>query len=288
VQGSNILLAIDTTNLVIRTYGDTLSTVMPDASVSSGATWTAWSWELPTGATSVQVRYATRADYAGGTLTTRLAIATPLLGDGLALTAGTTYYWQARVASPVLGPWTDQASFVVPLTAPVAPGASMIPAMGATGVAINPTFTWAIVGGAVAYEFVIAEDIGQDDYFAIIDYSATTDVNMHVAREDLKYDTLYFWRVRAVGASISSSWTTQSFRTLSEPTTPEMIIVDEPPAPDPIIIEIPPAQEITLEIPPTAAPVEVIPDAILYVVIIVGAVLIIAVIVLIVRTRRVA
>jgi len=168
-------------------------------------------------------------------------------------------------------------------TVPVAPAIGM-PAFGEQEAPIRPTFTWTASATATSYEFVLAEEIGQDDKFAIIDYSATTNLPGHKAREQLKYDTVYNWRVRAVNAIGAGAWTTGFFTTVTEP-------VPEPePIPPVIIKEMPPtpAPEIILNVPPaTKQEVQVIPDYLLWVVVAVGAVLIIAVVVLIVRTRRV-
>ena len=170
-----------------------------------------------------------------------------------------------------------------PPAAPATPAVGL-PTFGTTEAEIKPTFTWTAVAGATSYEFVLAEEIGQDDKFAIIDYSATTTINGHVAREQLKYGTVYNWRVRAVGAAGTGDWTEAFFTTVEEPE----------PAPEPVppveIVQQPPAAapEIILQVPPTEAPVNVIPDYLLWTVVAVGALLIIAVIVLIVRTRRVA
>jgi len=177
-------------------------------------------------------------------------------------------------------------ALVEPVVVPVVPviGMTGTPVFGAIAAPIQPTFTWSAVAGATSYEFVLAEEIGQDDKFAIIDYSATTTINGHVAREQLKYDTVYNWRVRAVNATGPSLWATSFFTTITEPVPPPE------PVPPVIIKETPPtpAPEIILQVPPaTKQEVQVIPDYLLWVVVAVGAVLIIAVVVLIVRTRRV-
>jgi len=155
------------------------------------------------------------------------------------------------------------------------------PTFGDTDVPIKPTFTWTAAGDAIGYEFVLAEELGLDDPFQIIDYSATSTTNGHVAREELKYSTTYWWRVRASSATATGDWVVSFFTTEDEPeeALPPIEIIEEVTEPPVITIEIPPAVEKV-----TSA----IPDWALYTIIAVGAVLIIAVIVLIVRTRRVA
>ena len=168
--------------------------------------------------------------------------------------------------------------------APAAP-AVLTPTFGGDDVPLKPTFTWTASENATSYEFVLAEEIGQDDKFAIIDYSATTSTHGHVARETLKYNTVYNWRVRAVSDVGSGDWTIGFFTTMTEPEpepepTPAVIVKETPPTPAPeIILQVPPAE---------VEQVQVIPDVLLWVVVAIGAVLIIAVVALIVRTRRVA
>jgi len=167
--------------------------------------------------------------------------------------------------------------------------AGLGPAIGSVNVDTLPTFTWSQVADATGYEFVLAEEIGQTNSFAIINYAAGTTTNGHVARETLKYLTTYNWRVRAVGPNGNGAWQTSFFTTMDEPAPPP------PPPPDPLPPVVitptqpaPPAPEIILEVPASPAPVQVIPESVLWVVVGVGAILVIAVIVLIVRTRRVA
>ena len=177
-------------------------------------------------------------------------------------------------------------------------GVTLVPAIAAMGVGINPTFTWGAVAGADNYDFVLSEEIGQDDPFAIPEYADTCRINAHVAKKTLKYNTQYHWRVRpsrVIGIEElapgdvrdiveKGAWTEGLFITMTEPEEEEPPIIIEPqePTPAPIIniepIVIPPAE---------ADPVQVIPDYLLWIIIAVGAILVIAVIVLIVRTRRV-
>jgi len=168
-----------------------------------------------------------------------------------------------------------------PLAAPAGATIAQSPTLGAVSVPIDTTFTWAAVTGAVSYEFEIAEEIGQIDKFYLKDEVAGTTVNAYKLLDNLKYDTQYWWRVRAVPAvGTKSAWTTSFFTTAKEPApVPEVV--------PPVQIVQQPAPEITLEIPP-AQKVDVIPPYLLWAVIAVGAVLVIAVIVLIVRTRRIS
>ncbi len=171
-------------------------------------------------------------------------------------------------------------------TAPAAPPVAVIaqyPLNGAVAIPIDVTFTWPAVAGATSYDFVLAQELGQIDKFAIPDYGSTTPTNAVKASTDMKYNTQYWWRVRSVNSIGSSAWTVGTFTTAKEPaavvTPTTTIIVPTQPAVTPTVI-------IT-----TSAPVEqtpVIPSYLLWAVIAVGAVLVIVVIVLIVRTRRIS
>ncbi len=207
-------------------------------------------------------------------------------GDTTSLKGGTTYYWQIRAISPIPSRVTV-SSFITALSAvnPAPVAQNPVPVNGAINIPVDTTFTWpAVVGTNVTYEFVIAQELGNADKFAIIDDSATTPTNAFKLRESLKYNTQYWWRVRAVSATATSAWTTMFFTTEKEPaavteTTPavtQTIIVPTQPAP---IITV------TNQVPKSEP---VIPTYLLWAIIAVGAILIIAVIVLIVRTRRIS
>jgi hypothetical protein len=206
-----------------------------------------------------------------------------------ALKGGTAYSWRVKATSPLPSRWSTQ-TFTTALSAvnPTPVPVDAVPANGATGVDVNTTFTWpAVAGSNVTYEFVIAEETGQTDKFAIIDYSATTPTNATPLRETLKYNTQYWWRVRATNGTVTSAWSTFFFTTEAAPvttTTNTQPVVTIPPATSTVITITQPVTSFTITQPGTS---NSIPPALLWAVIAIGAILIIAVIVLIVRTRRI-
>jgi len=284
-SGSNILYGVETIEATTPAYGyagrvlgfkDTLTGSPAQTGPANNAKLTTTTtgtltWTKVTGATTYDYKLNTAAAVALGNVD---KIALTLL------TAGSTNSWSVRVLTPIKSRYSAVRSFITALDTPGVGAVNTLPALGAQGVAIDTTFTWPIVAGATGYEFVIAEDLGMDDPFQIIDYSANSPVNAHKLREDLKYNTRYYWRVRATSATTVGAWTISQFTTAKVPVEapPPVIIEENPP---------PPATEIILEIPPVPAPVQVIPELILWIIVAVGAVLVIAVIVLIVRTRRV-
>ncbi len=88
------------------------------------------------------------------------------------------------------------------------------PPVGARDVSLCPVFTWPGTNGTISYDFVIAEDFGHVNKFAIIDYGATTSRNSIGCKETLKPNTTYWWQVRAVGPTkLVGAWTSYFFTT---------------------------------------------------------------------------
>lgn len=88
------------------------------------------------------------------------------------------------------------------------------PSNSATGVAVQPTFTWTASGQAASYTLEVATDPG----FTIIVHSATGLTGTSYNGATLNTSTTYYWRVRVVnscGTSANSS--VFSFTTVSEP-----------------------------------------------------------------------
>jgi hypothetical protein len=269
-------------------------------------------WTAMTGANIYQVGVNDASTFAGndfsgdgtGNVYSNPASTTPnaftVKGNATnAITSGGTYYWRVRATSVINGAvigtlysrWsTPTWSFI---TALATPGASvttaMFPTQGSTGVPVDTTFTWpASTTTGATYQFVIAEELGNVDKFAIIDYSATCPTNATVLRETLKYDTTYWWRVRTVTATSQSDWTTYFFTTEPAPVATSTTTTNPPVTT--IIVPTQPVATPTVTIINSGTPAPttpVIPTYLLWAVIAVGAVLVIALIVLIVRTRRI-
>jgi hypothetical protein len=278
-----------------------LSTPADKAQVTD-QTSTAVTWAALSGATNYVVSVNPASDfsgtangvtYAAGTLTATAGGAAPIL------VAGNTYYWKVKASSQVLGGltanldsrWSTVRSFVttLPTVGSGAP-ATLLPLIGATNVPVDGTFSWPVPAGTItSYDFVIAEDQGTANHFAIIDFGDTTTINAYKLKEPLKYNTTYWWEVRADSGTATGAWTIGYFTTAPAPTsttttstaavTPTVIVT----APTQ-----PPATYTIVNSGTTGTTTPVIPTYLLWLVIVVGAVLVIAVIVLIVRTRRIS
>jgi hypothetical protein len=143
------------------------------------------------------------------------------------------------------------------------------PAPGATVKCGVVAFQWNAADWATGYELMLA----LNDTFTSPVASVTVPNPAWVSDVELKCDTIYFWRVRAVSDSSKSEWGVGSFLTEPEPEAPA------PPAAPPVVnVPEQPAPQVTVPSP--------IPIAAIWAIIIIGGVLLIAIIILIVVTRR--
>jgi hypothetical protein len=139
-------------------------------------------------------------------------------------------------------------------------------------VSVLPTFVWSPVTGATEYQIIVSDR----ENFDIITFSHNTNQAVYAVTEDeqLAYNTVYYWRVRASKPDTAvTQYQTGIF------TTEQKAV----PTKEPITITQPGPTTITVSVPP---PQEVIPAYLLWIIIGIGAILVIALIVLIVRTRR--
>ena len=257
-------------------------------------------WEAVDDATSYELEVAADSTFATVDYSADSVVNGHLVAEDLDY--GTTYYWRVRTISDTLtSSWSAGSMFTTVAEEPepeIELPEIVFPAIGAMGVTNEPTYSWEAVAGADHYDFEVAEDMGlltKDDPFAMLDYSTSCLINAHAAKEALKLESSYYWRVRTVidleeGVEVGS-WVTGYFTVMGEPEEAEPPIVVEEITPvtpeitiEPVVI---PPQEVIIEIAPDEV-VQVIPDYLLWIIVVVGAVLISAVIVLRVRTRRVA
>jgi hypothetical protein len=131
------------------------------------------------------------------------------------LECGHTYYWRVRVrhaatTETIRSPWSETSSFTVKAGAPIAAhhqGVQLLaPHNGAVGCPITSVpFSWAPLPGVTRYQFELAEDA---DFSKIIS-SVTTPATAHTYEGWLKFDSVYFWRVRALevnGQTAPGDW----------------------------------------------------------------------------------
>jgi hypothetical protein len=167
-----------------------------------------------------------------------------------ALEPATTYYWRVRVSEPVLSPWSAKWSFTTSLDTETATIKLESPKAGAAGVPVKPLFQWNAVTGADAYELLVSADIQFSDPLITKSGAEALPTTAWQADISLNYNTTYYWKVRALGASTYSAWSAASSFTTELPPLPAMPLAATPP----IILPVPPPQTIPPMLFPPASP----------------------------------
>ncbi len=199
----NRLWSIDTTNVHLMTFTDTLTALVilisPDDQAEGVGVLrndaikdVELEWEVLSGVTKYQWQLNDDADFSdvsfeGDTRSSSKEVP--------ALELATVYYWRVRATEPFLSPWSEEWSFTT-ATGDEVNGPELIsPEADATGVAIKPVFEWSSVAGAEGYELVVATKASLDDpvVLKVSDYalpSTTWECNVK-----LDYDTTCYWFV---------------------------------------------------------------------------------------------
>ncbi|MBK0403045.1 T9SS type A sorting domain-containing protein [Adhaeribacter sp. BT258] len=187
------------------------------SSPSSGATSIAiarnFSWNASSNAYYYQLQLATTSDFQAlfkdtSNITT---LSVPISG----MAYSTKYYWRVRAINTTgASNWSSVRSFTtVPVPIPAAPTLNL-PATAATGIALPAALSWNAVLNAATYRVQVATSSG----FGTIVSDVSNITTLNSAVSGLNYSTQYFWRVRAVNSSGSSSWSSsRSFTTMPIP-----------------------------------------------------------------------
>ncbi len=184
------------------------------ASPSNGATGVSaeptLSWNGSSGATSYDIELARSSSF-GGTVVASQAGITSTSYDASSLNNDSTYYWHVRaVNSAGSSSWSSAWHFTVHVDTPSAP-VLIDPANGALGVSTSPTFSWNASQGASSYTLQVSLSSG----FSSLTVNEAGITETSYGASGLASDTVYYWRVRAVNAGGSSSWSSmRSFHTV--------------------------------------------------------------------------
>jgi hypothetical protein len=89
-------------------------------------------------------------------------------------------------------------------------GARIYPGDGAIGVALNPTFEWRPVDGAIGYDFRLSE---KPDFTETVDSAVDVTTTIYTASVMLKPQTVYYWQVREISPDKTGDWISSSFTT---------------------------------------------------------------------------
>ncbi len=262
--GGNQIWSIDTTNIMLVTYIDSLTKPViltcPDNQapgvgmiVNGAIRDVSLDWEPLDGATSYQWQIDDDNDFSSAPTgfegnTTASSVGLP------ELESNTTYYWRVRAYKPVLSPWSEKWSFTTSLGGDIVAPRLESPQAGATNVSIRPVFQWSAVAGASGYELIVSSkfdfsnpEISRVGEYALPGNAWQSDIN-------LLYNTTYYWRVRAVSSITNSAWSAVgSFTTEPEPE----VVVEPPPATTTLItLEVPQVPQEIIVVPPPEITVE--------------------------------
>lgn len=229
-------------------------------------------WETLPGATSYQWQLDPDAEFSN--------VAEGFEGDTAAsyalmpaLRPGITYHWRVRAKTPVLGRWSEKRSFTTRLDTEIVALRLNSPEAGAFGVPVRPVFQWSAVSGAESYEFVVSTrpDFSNPSIIKAGDYALST--TAWQADVSLNPDTVYYWRIRALGNNSHSAWSAVSaFTTAPEP-SPKAASAPPPPPPaapapqqpqQPQVIVVPQSPAQPPPLPPAPPPPQTAADWQLY------------------------
>lgn len=152
-----------------------------------------------------------------------------------ALAPETTYYWRSQArdganSSDYSGVTSFQVYTPVVLQAP----ALVSPINSAQVTTRTPDLTWTNAtrtgpAGAVTYAVQLSTDEGFSSIVAFWTQPEGSTRTTTAVPTTLSYDTRYFWRVRAVEASVTGPWS--SAQTFLAPATPVVVVVPPPTGP---------------------------------------------------------
>lgn len=134
---------------------------------------------------------------------------------------GANFYWRARALSSL-----DTSAWSPHFTMQIVPAVSSLsePINGAVGVTVWPTFTWNTIRGTRYYELVFSEDSLFGTFVStIVNHPANFDatISYKIIHPPLKYQTKYFWKVRAYNYRYSADFSQISNFTTTSPTNIE-------------------------------------------------------------------
>jgi outer membrane protein assembly factor BamB len=125
----------------------------------------------------------------------------------------TTYYWHVKAINAG-GAFDDQARW--PFTTRQAPPVLLLPVADATDVLLdNLILTWSNVDQITEFELQISTNTTFTQASLVVSQSVNDTLFIF---EDALYSHVYYWRVRSLGNSETSAWTsTRSFVTVAQP-----------------------------------------------------------------------
>jgi predicted phage tail protein len=183
-------------------------------------------WEAAELADSYRVQVATDDQFSETVADEEEITGTEFQFDGLDYE--TTYYWRVRAVNEAgESDWSEVWSFTTEDESgePPAAPAAVSPENGAEEISIHPVLEWNETDRSDSYYV----QLSTDDQFEsdLIEQEGLTPATTTYEAENLSYNTIYYWRVRASNEAGDSDWSeVWSFTTERIP-PPEAIIPDD-------------------------------------------------------------
>ncbi|MDP2916372.1 MAG: hypothetical protein Q8O16_00415 [Dehalococcoidia bacterium] len=152
-----------------------------------------------------------------------------------ALESDTTYYWRVRATEPVLSPWSAKRSFSTVLGTEVIAPKLTTPESAASRVPLKPVFQWSAIAGADRYELVVSVNVTFANPVVARMNGEALPATAWQCDVTLRYNTTYYWKVRALNAATRSAWSAAGAFITELPPEPSTA----PPAPTTIVIPVP-------------------------------------------------
>ena len=208
MQG-NSLWTVDTSHNKLLIYTDTVVSPLTLISPTNGAPGleaenTTLGWEQADGATGYNWQINTAADFSNtaGNFEGSTASSTVTLTS---LDSNTTYYWRVRAIEPAVSPWSAVRSFDTLKLETPKPSSPV----SSSSAVIEPVFKWSVCAGAEQYELLVS----LNDNFTNLAISRICSANVWQSDVTLKYNTGYYWRVRAQKDTVYSDWSAVNYFT---------------------------------------------------------------------------
>jgi uncharacterized protein (TIGR02145 family) len=179
---------------------------------ANGATGIPVNPTLTWGTIAAASRYLVQVSTASGFSSFVVNDTTPTTGtvSVSGLLNSTTYYWRVRsVNSGGISQWVS-GNFTTIIAPPVAVTITS-PTSNAAGIGLYPKLVWGSSATAASYRVQVAAS----SVFTTLLVNDSINVTSDSVITALSYGTKYFWRVNAKNAGGASTWTTDSFTTLS-------------------------------------------------------------------------
>jgi len=160
---------------------------------------------LPAGTTFTryEIQTATNNTFTTGLVTADVAGIANSQHTPPALMNGIAYYWRVRAVGQMgaieqYSGWSLVRSVRIAYAGPTL----LLPANGATGVALKPTFTWNATAGATSYNL----QVSKYSTFSPLVINKTVTTPNYIHTLNLTAGTTYYWRVRINGPFGPGAW----------------------------------------------------------------------------------